>query len=393
MKVLIPTATRFLRPRNTDWHYAARTLPSLPKYCPELTVTVQDNLLTDAEVNLRYCLSMAHARGAGLFPRAWAYSLTQDCPLYERDIERTEATAILSYERYPSQTFGLPVAWITSPSYPDILEQQGMGRAEFEQLVFWKRSRAERAGALVFTTQVALDNFIQQTDESLRAKSIVIPFLIPGLHAVKDIAPKWTQEPLRFLFVGRQAHRKGLPATLAAMIPLLEENPEISLTVVSSMDDGPVPIPNLPNITLLRETDRSQVLQLMANSHVLVMPSSWESYGFVYIEAMSQGCVPLALDHPIQRELIGECGILVSSQDPQEINAALRRVVRERETFFRKALVGLSTFRTKHSPQIIAGQFHSAMRTLRSSIGVTHTQTHGLFSLLRGRKAHIRVAT
>ena len=68
------------------------------------------------------------------------------------------------------------------------------------------------------------------------------------------------------------------------------------------MDDGPIDVPTLPNLRTMRETVRADVLKLMRESHVLIMPSAFESYGFVYIEAMSQGCIPLALDRPVQRE-------------------------------------------------------------------------------------------
>jgi glycosyltransferase involved in cell wall biosynthesis len=178
---------------------------------------------------------------------------------------------------------------------------------------------------------------------------------------LKDPSIKWAQRDLRFLFVGREAHRKGLPATLKAIVPLLNENPRMSFTIVSSLDDGYIEIPDLPNLRLLRETDRAEVLRLMAESHILTMPSSWESYGFVYVEAMSQACVPMALDRPIQRELIGENGILVSAQNSDEIHSTLKHVMATPDVYFAKALKGLESFRTRHAPEKVAAQFHAAL--------------------------------
>jgi glycosyltransferase involved in cell wall biosynthesis len=115
---------------------------------------------------------------------------------------------------------------------------------------------------------------------------------------------------------------------------------------------------------LLRETNRLEVLKLMSESHVLTMPSSRESYGFVYVEAMSQGCVPLGLNLPIQRELLGDNGILVSSQDAEEIRSALRHVMTARELYFEKARRGVENFQAKHAAEKVAAQFHAAMRSM-----------------------------
>lgn len=368
LNVLIPVAKRFLRPRNTDWHYAARTLLSLSDYCPCLRVSAQNNLLADVETNLRYGLLIARRRGIGVTPRAWDYDLAQDCPLWEGDMRGADAAAVLSYERFPANAYGRPVVWITSHTRPDQVRELGGSTAEFDRIVRWKRSRALGAAKLVFTTSVAMDLFLQQCGESLRDKCVVIPFLLPGLCAVKEISSKWSQNVLRLLFVGRQARRKGLPAVLEAVVPLLRENRNVFLTIVSSMDDGPVDVPNLPNIEVMGETSRSQVLRLMSESHVLVNPSSWESYGFVYIEAMSQACIPLALDSPVQRELIGADGILVSSQSPEEIRAAVMRVLSERDLYFRKSRSGLQSFRERHSAGVVASKFYEAILSTQGRV-------------------------
>ena len=364
MKVFIPTTNRFLRPRNTDWRYAACALPSISKHCPDLNVATQDNLLVDATVNFRYGLSMLRTRGIRFLPEVWGYSLDQDCPIYHGDLRRTDAQAILSYERYPDNAFGLPVAWITSPSYPDILERQGMNPSAIERTLKWKRSRSQRAARLIFTTQVSLENFAAQNSDSVRSRSVVIPFLIPGLAPADDIESKWRESAWRLLFVGREANRKGLPAVLTAVLPLLKDNANVSLTIVSAMNDGPVDIPDHPQITVLKETRRSEVMALMRSSHILMMPSWFENYGFVYIEAMSQGCVPLALDRPVQRELLGDNAILVSTQDPDEIGAAIKDALANRDKYREKARRGLERFKAKHDSAVIASQFRDVFRSL-----------------------------
>ncbi len=352
MNLFVPVARRFLRQRtNTDWRYAARLLPKISEYCPELTITPQNNAVADAMINARYGLAILRGfRALRHIPGSWTYSLEQDSPVFASDIRGRGFDAILAYERFPSRAFNLPVAWITGPTR--LVSEQ-----EARRMMEWKRARAEQAKRVIFTTQSACDLFVQQSGEHLRAKSRVIPFFLPELGAADDIGDKWESPDLRFVFVGRQALRKGLAQAVEAMTPLLQANPKLSLTIVSSQDGGRVAIPALPNVIVRQEATRNEVLALLQQSHVLLMPSSWESYGFVYIEAMSRGCVPLAVDRPVQRELLGEHGLLVQSQDSEEIREVIRDAMRDTGRLRSMAEKGLEDFRVRFSPEAVAGEF------------------------------------
>ncbi len=359
MKLFVPAAHRFVRQRtNTDWRYAARLLPKISDYCPELTVTAQNNVVADAMINARYGLSILRGfRALRAIPLSWTYSLEQDSPVFASDIRGRGFNAILAYERFPSRTFDLPVAWITGPTHVARKQEEGTAQTESGRIIEWKRAKAEQAERLIFTTQSARELFVQQSGEHLRGKSSVIPFFLPGIGDGDDISKKWENPALRFVFVGRQALRKGLAQTVAAMTPLLEAHPELSLTIISSQDGGSVTIPALPNILVRQEATRDEVLALLQQSHILLMPSTWESYGFVYIEAMSRGCVPLAVDRPVQRELLGQHGLLVGSQDPEEIRAVIRDAMGDVARLKRMAETGLEDFRMRFAPGAVAGEF------------------------------------
>jgi len=361
LKVFIPVASRFIRPQNTDWRYTAQSIPqALSKHCPELDIAVQRNAIVDTAANLGKAVSIARSKGVRFLPSYFGYSLEDDCPVFKSDL--AQAQVIFSYERYPAKTFGLPVAWITSPSYPEVMEKQGYTAGDIKRILKWKRSRAERPQRLIFNTQVALDNFMLQNGEQFRGKSVVVPCLIPDLSALENADKKWESDPLRFLFIGRQGIRKGLPTTVQAMTPLLKAHPDISLTIVSSMADGPVEIPQLPNLKVVANISRAELFRLTAEAHFLLMPSWFENYGFVYIEALSQGCVPLALDNAVQRELIGHCGILLKAQDAEEMTQALRKAIQARDEYREKAMTGLETFKSRHAPAVVASLFSAAIR-------------------------------
>ena len=340
-------------------HAACRQL--CPSIVRNLDIHLQKNPFVDLLTNARMGLSIVKSRTRSqLIPLNWTYALEEDSPVAKFDLVSSGAQVIFAYERFPSTTNGVPVAWITSPSFPAVMEKQGYTAEAIKRSGEWKRVRAAQTAKFIFNTHVALNAFMEQNGEQYRSKSVVIPCLISDLVAYDKAHLKWESGPLKFLFVGRQARRKGLPTTVEAMTPLLKAHPEISFTIVSSMDDGAVEMPNLPNLTVTQNISREALMQLMRESHFLLMPSWFENYGFVYIEAMSQGCLPVALNNPVQLELIGDYGILLSSQDADEMHQALSTAIQSPEIYRQKALEGLANFEAKHTPHAIANQFASA---------------------------------
>src|SRR5271170_4287774 len=104
----------------------------------------------------------------------------------------------------------------------------------------------------------------------------------------------------------------------------------LHLTVVSNFSDGKVALPQLPNLTLVQRIERDAVQKLMRSSHILLMPSRFESYGWVYLEAMAAGAIPVASDAPIQREILagGRAGIL-TAPDAIKLEGALAPLLRD----------------------------------------------------------------
>lgn len=98
----------------------------------------------------------------------------------------------------------------------------------------------------------------------------------------------------------------------------------------------------------------------MAESHLLAMASVRENYGFVYIEAMSQACVPLAVANPVQREIIGDGGILVPESTPAAIAEGLAPAF-EAVWLRSKAEHALRRFQQVHAPQRVASRIRDVV--------------------------------
>jgi glycosyltransferase involved in cell wall biosynthesis len=64
---------------------------------------------------------------------------------------------------------------------------------------------------------------------------------------------------------------------------------------------------------------RSELSELYRKSGFSIQLSVEEGFGLPYIEAMSAGCIVVAVDQPLTQELLGDAAVLVQDGGPQEI--------------------------------------------------------------------------
>ena len=60
---------------------------------------------------------------------------------------------------------------------------------------------------------------------------------------------------------------------------------------------------------------------------VYVQASEHEGFGLAVAEAMLAGCVPVVMDATAMPEVVGDAGVLISSQEPEEVAAGVRRAL------------------------------------------------------------------
>jgi len=102
------------------------------------------------------------------------------------------------------------------------------------------------------------------------------------------------QRPERVCYVGRFNKNKNLGRLVAACEQLLHDFPNLELVMAGGDDSElqriigrPVP-PFVTTLGLIRE--RSALREVYRSSRVFAMPSITETFGLVYLEALSQGC-------------------------------------------------------------------------------------------------------
>ena len=138
-----------------------------------------------------------------------------------------------------------------------------------------------------------------------------------------------TNRPVRLLFVGREFFRKGGDIVLAALAQLRREHwPHVQLTV-----GGPKtwPLPgNIPDgVVFLGNLSTVEVAQLYRTHDLFVMPSRFEAFGIVFLEALASGIPVIGRSDFAMPEIIrpGENGALVGSDDPSELASAIISVL------------------------------------------------------------------
>jgi glycosyltransferase involved in cell wall biosynthesis len=77
--------------------------------------------------------------------------------------------------------------------------------------------------------------------------------------------------------------------------------------------------------------DRDRLASFYASADLFCLPSRHETFGFVFVEAMSAGLPVVALNAGAAPEVIGDAGILVPPGDPGALADALRDVLGDEE--------------------------------------------------------------
>jgi len=165
-------------------------------------------------------------------------------------------------------------------------------------------------------------------------------------HGLPDmtssVKPAERPGKVNILFVGRLEARKGIDVLLDCVSPLAEEFEDVVFTVVG--DDSLA----APGGTTFRRSfesshprargrvqftgsvDDDMLRRFYAGCDILVVPSRFESFGLILLEAMMFAKPVVASDVGGMREIVrdGETGILVPPDDSVQLCAALGRLVR-----------------------------------------------------------------
>jgi glycosyltransferase involved in cell wall biosynthesis len=141
----------------------------------------------------------------------------------------------------------------------------------------------------------------------------------------------WEDSRRKVLFVGRLDRQKGFDLLLAA-IEGHEADFHVRAVGEKILSDGAPGQSDAPNVELLGWRTEAEIEALFRQADVVVMPSRWEGFGLVAIEAMRAGRPVFASRVGGLPEIVqdGVTGILFPAEDVARLRQALLSVPAER---------------------------------------------------------------
>jgi glycosyltransferase involved in cell wall biosynthesis len=235
-------------------------------------------------------------------------------------------------------------------------------------IVHQLRSVERRAGASRFIAEsieraslarsdliITVSDFMRRKVEELLGADRPILVARPGCDLRRHEADKADKGvkagPVRLLFVGNCARRKGLDLLISALSQV--KRTHVRLDLVGSLDFDPqfvaelrrsVDLLGLKEVVSFHGRVSDDALErLYRESDLFVMPSYYEGYGIVYGEAMRAGLPIIAQDAGAVREIVreGENALLVPPDDPRALAEAITRLAADvdmRDRFARRSL-------------------------------------------------------
>ncbi len=194
----------------------------------------------------------------------------------------------------------------------------------------WKQSAAalvERVLSPLCDATVCISNHDRESAlrRGLPARSLHTVRNAIGLAPQTDAVAQWpSNSRRRVLFVGRFDRQKGVDVLLQAM-QHLEGRADAWLAGSTVVSDGMHP--SWPgNVSCTGWLDRTRLQAFYESCDLVVVPSRWEGFGLVALEAMRAGKPVVATRVGGLPELVehGQTGLLIEPDDPVALASAIQ---------------------------------------------------------------------
>jgi glycosyltransferase involved in cell wall biosynthesis len=176
------------------------------------------------------------------------------------------------------------------------------------------------------TTEKVVSEFVGNRKPSIIAYPPTDRFGEP--ISEKEIIARAKGNELRILFLGNVIYRKGLHTLLEA---INNQSSAFKVDVVGSLTSEPIYVKQIQEfvraknlssqISFHSALDKEPLIEKFKQAHVLVVPSSYEGFGIVYLEGMCFGLPAIGTTAGAANEIItdGVDGFLVEPENADEL--------------------------------------------------------------------------
>lgn len=159
------------------------------------------------------------------------------------------------------------------------------------------------------------------------------------------------------LFVGWDFGLKGGEYLLKAFELARERVPDVRLTIV-----GPPAGVALPGVTWAGRASRTQLLEHYRSADLFVLPSLCDSFGFVFLEAMSQGLPCVGTTMNAMPDIIGDSGYVVPPRDARALADAITEFYKSPELRLQLGTRALARVRERFTWAGVIGRMAGVMK-------------------------------
>jgi glycosyltransferase involved in cell wall biosynthesis len=159
---------------------------------------------------------------------------------------------------------------------------------------------------------------------------VINPYGVDWARFAAAPASDRSQRPLRFLFLGSHLARKGLPVLFDAWRALGTKRGDAELWLAGHCGERErALIPELPGLKLLGLVPHADVPALLGQVDVFVLPSFFEGFGLVLLEALAAGVPFISTPHTGAADLPADpvLGQLVPAGSTEALVAALEQAL------------------------------------------------------------------
>lgn len=238
--------------------------------------------------------------------------------------------------------------------YPNFLTTES--RRHYGGLIEWAVEHADHILADSHATKSDLTSLLDVSAEKITVVHLAADSSFRPLsdEAARDATARYDLRPGFILFVGTLEPRKNVPGLLVAYRSLLDRQAtERPLVLVGSKGwlyeqifDRVEALHLSDHVRFLHDVPDEDLPGLYSAARVLAMPSFYEGFGLPALEAMSCGTPVVVANRASLPEVVGEAGLLVNPENPEEIAEALERVLTKDSQRARMRKAGLAQAET-----------------------------------------------
>lgn len=190
----------------------------------------------------------------------------------------------------------------------------------------------------------------------------------------EEISERATSSELKILFLGNIIERKGLQTLLNALLILHPLS--FILDVIGSLTTEPnyakqmqefVTANGLSSaVTFHGALDTEPLKQKLKQAHVLIVPSSYEGFGIVYLEGMAFGLPAIGTTAGAAGEIIeqGKTGYLINPNDSMTLASHISQLAADRDLLAKLSLNARKRYIQQPSWDETAGQIRAFLQNM-----------------------------